>query len=168
MKPEKEKQDPLQEHQQERVEEPEANTQITEKAGILCCPECGSSRIRKRSIYFFFSIAVFIGLLLLKMVVIDIAGDLIEANWAGWLCLALLGICYFWPAIICGAACFALVGRHHCLNCGYRFCSISEKRQKKDKVLFPWRFSILNSILIFLFSYSGAIYTCLNLIFQSQ
>jgi hypothetical protein len=160
MEPEKEKHSRLQEHQHKLFDSPEVNTQVPEKTGIICCPECGSSRIRKRGKYFFISLAIFIGLLLLnKIMAVGYTHGFWESNFKIGLGLVLVVICHFWPAIICGAACFAFVGKHRCLSCGYRFQSVIEKKSIQNEILFPWRFSILNGAMIFLILvFSGNIY----------
>jgi hypothetical protein len=129
----------------------------------LYCPKCDSSRIRKRSLYLFISLAAFAGLWVLKMVATALASSIIESSFAVGLGLTLLAIFLFWPAVIAGAACFAFIGRHHCLSCGYRFRSIHEKEQIKNEASFPWSFSIINGIIIFIvLSLSGNIYTLLS------
>ncbi|MGD8787399.1 MAG: hypothetical protein PVJ60_08245, partial [Phycisphaerales bacterium] len=158
MTPEEE-QERLEKDQQRIPDESASDPQVTEKSGMLKCPKCGSSDIRKRSLYFFISIAIFVGLFVLMLVLRGLVIFLHDSGFVIGLSLILITITHFWPAVICGAACFVFVGRHRCLSCKYRFRPIRGKKQLKNGIPFPWRFSILNGVIIFIiFTVSGNIY----------
>jgi hypothetical protein len=155
MCPGEEKEANLTEAPEQFTKDSSSDPQSSKKSGALRCPQCGSSRIRKRSRYLIISICVFACLWVLLQIVGLFISHIIELS--GFLSsvfvtlsLVLLAISIVWPTVICATACFVFVGRHRCLICGHRFRSIHETKRTKVENPFPWRFCVLNGVIIFL------------------
>jgi len=176
MSSEREKQEYLKDNQRKSAEITPPNRGIFENASRLCCPQCGSSRIRKRSRYLVISIVVFASLLfvvrvygVLAVPVLSALDRLVESNCfpsfvfgfmsSAWMTLglALLPIMMIWPVVICAAACFAFVGSHRCRSCGHRFRPTRAPQQTKAEARFPWAFCVLNGVLLLLLCIVGPI-----------
>lgn len=119
--------------------------------GMLRCPECASSLIRKPigPTLVLISVAVFVILLPL--------GILLGALYLEWAQEVFLFALAVSTLAIFVTTCIALVGRHRCLNCGHRFRSMVKAKRRWMGPSFPRRFVIINAVLIIVFCVSSEI-----------
>lgn len=141
MQPEEEKQGAA-ESQEQSNEISISTRQASVTSGMLRCPECESSLIRKPigPALVLVSVAGFVSLLPL--------GVLLSALQLAYIQTVLLIALALSVLAILVTTCIALAGRHCCLNCGHRFRSMCKAKRPWMGSSFPWRFVILNAVLL--------------------
>ena len=134
---------------QEQAEMQPANKSIDESksvpvSGKICCPACGGTRIRTRSSFLWFPIAVagLTAILLLQNVLI-----LLPVNRY----MRILSYCWMFVLCAAGIIVWIMLFRNSlCKSCGHRFPTKLSIRQGQGKTTFPLRFSFLNILLYLL------------------
>ena len=109
---------------------------------MLRCPECESSLIHKPigPTLVLVSVVVFVILLPLGLLLSALQLAYIQTVLLFALALSVLAMLV--------TTCIALAGRHCCLNCGHRFRSMCTVKRRRMGSSFPWRFVILNAVLL--------------------
>ena len=140
-----------------RGQPPESLTAVSEPAAASAaprCPRCTGSSIRKPigCAPVLCAAAVFVLVLLAEPVVLalrsvgwiteDLSFFYVRVGLAIALGLSILAIIV--------TACIAILGKYHCLSCGYRFRSICEMKPERLYPPFPVKFCLLNAVLLFL------------------
>ena len=145
MQSEEEKPKTAKEDQEQAKEISVGGREVSAAYGMLRCPKCESSLIRKP-----------IGptLVIISAVVFVILS-------ASGVLLRVLGFErareVFLPALVISmlaifvTSCVAFAGRHRCLSCGYRFRSMVKAKRRWMGPFFPRRFVIINAVFIFVF-----------------
>ena len=136
-----------------------SSRQTSVASGMLRCPKCESSLIRKPigPTLVLVSVAFFVILLPL--------GILLRALYLEWVQEVFLFALVLSTLAIFVTTCIALVGRHRCLNCGHRFRSMVKAKRRWMGPSFPRRFVIINAVLFIVIYVSSEM---LKLIFHGD
>lgn len=110
----------------------------------LICPECGSSRIRKRRILI--SFPVVIALFLVYPFLLEFVA-LLQFAKSG---LAIVFVLMFLFCMLFIATWLWIVEIRRCKSCGHRFRMLHKTENKDNQIPFPWLFAVLNIIIIFI------------------
>ena len=120
----------------QQTETQPANDSINESksvptSGKICCPECGGTRVRKRSNLLWFPVAMAAMLIILSgqyvMVLLPYGRYLLFISYL--LMFALYAACIFvW---------MQLFRYSRCKNCGHKFPTILGSRQEQNPIDFP-------------------------------
>jgi len=113
----------------------------TPKSGILHCPQCGGTRIRKRIQPLLFNLAVIVVFLVLAQVgrLLYQIAPMLSLVAPGGLAVSLLAF----PVTMA----IAIAGRHRCRDCGHRFRPRRRTEGRVADARFPLRFAVLGTLL---------------------
>jgi hypothetical protein len=125
-----------------------SGSSTSQKSDWLRCPKCYSIRIREYSLPVLLTFLAFPCLLLTSLVILAI-GEAFGTDRLSIVLFALILAMTFLPSAFLVAVSFALIGKHRCKSCGYRFRTGDESVKVEPKVRFPTVYSVLSTLFLF-------------------